>query len=442
MVLALPWCDHHAQLSSDKAGSFRTRYGVAGTVFCWGLLRVDGEEERVDSGSTECFGLRDEAVAAVVAIPVNNERERIQDCLSALAAQTGLDFARFGVLLFLNNCSDGTAEAVEAADTGALRIRVMDVQHSGATAGWARRCAMEAAAAWIESGTSDDGVLLTSDADSRVAPDWVWRNLEHIAGGADAVAGRISLDLHDAAQLPERLHARGRLEAEYESLLTEIDARLDPDPADPWPCHRTRSGATLAVRLSTYRAIGGIPALPHGEDSAFVATLLQEGFKVRHALDVEVITSGRLVGRAPGGAADTMRLRCEDLNSPCDRRLERLERAVYRTLWRRSLRRTYAGDGGLTRTWTWAPLLGIARKADALTLLHPFGKAYDAIEATSPRLAYRPLIPQQLPAQIRRAKFLVRILRGLPHFGSAAHRGGTRPSVGEVAAEQSQPTLP
>ena len=71
-----------------------------------------------------------------------------------------------------------------------------------------------------------------------------------------------------------------------------------------------------------------MPALINGEDRAFTSAVRQAGFIVRHAIDIEVVTSGRLEGRAAGGCADTMRLRCEIPDSPCDERLERFDRAL------------------------------------------------------------------------------------------------------------------
>ena len=135
--------------------------------------------------------------------------------------------------------------------------------------------------------------------------------------------------------------ARGNLEARYEALLIEITAFLDPSPGNPWPHHWCRSGASLAARLSTYRRIGGMPAIPLGEDRAFVEAMLAHDLVVRHDPNLVVVTSGRLQGRAKGGVADTIRLRCDLPDSLCDDRLERLERVVARSMLRRRLRRLH-----------------------------------------------------------------------------------------------------
>ncbi|MCJ2054861.1 glycosyltransferase [Methylobacterium sp. J-070] len=357
-------------------------------------------------------GTPNQALRAVVAVPVFNEAERIEYCLRALDGQEGLGGSGLGVLLFLNNCTDGTAHVVAALRTSLRRpVRVIERAYAEANAGWARRAAMEAAAAWLEESGTPDGVILTTDADSRVPNDWVARNLAAITDGVDAVAGRIALDEADAARLPASLHARGALEGAYEALLTELEAWINPVAHDPWPRHWTTSGATLAVRLATYRQVGGMPALAVGEDKAFVSSLLSSDARVRHDPDILVVTSGRLDGRAPGGAADTMKLRCEVPESPCDPRLEPLPRALFRFACRRRMGRLQASRR-VGRTALWAPWLGIqADVAAAIADLATLGAVLAATEAASPLLRYRPLRPAELPRQIRHARAVLGLLR-------------------------------
>lgn len=369
---------------------------------------------RVDEVPSLCSDVAEapRSPRAVVAIPVYNEAERIGACLEALAAQQGIGAGGLSVVLFLNNCTDDTAQLVTALrPILPIPVRVIERDFVDANAGWARRAAMEAAAAWLEEAGAADGVILTTDADSRVPADWVARNLAAIAGGADAVAGRIMLDEADAKRLPAALHARGAVEGAYEALLTELQARLDPIPHDPWPRHWTTSGATLSVRLSSYRQVGGMPPLAVSEDRAFVSSLLSSDARVRHDPEVLVVTSGRLDGRAPGGAADTMKLRCEVPESPCDPRLEALPRALFRFTWQRRMRRL-STRGRLDHTRLWAPWLGIgARDAQAIARMPTFGAVWATVEALSPALASRPLRPRELPRQIRLARLILRMLR-------------------------------
>lgn len=330
---------------------------------------------------------------SVVAIPVCDERERIVACLDALAGQEDVDRAALGLLLFLNNCTDGTRDLVEAWVPGSpCPVRIIERNSDTASAGWARREAMDAAVGWLEEVPATGGILLTTDADSRVPADWVARNAAALGAGADAVAGRIAFDLADSAMLSERLRRRQTLELDYETLLAEIEARLDPCRGNPWPCHWTKSGASIAVSLDAYRRVGGMPPLPSGEDHAFIDLVREHGLVVRHAPDIVVTTSGRLEGRARGGAADTLKHRSADLDGPCDARLEPLMSFVVRTLRRRF------GDGA-----------SVARRS-------------------------RPLRPTQLPRQIRRARLLLRWLRALE-----ARRAGSRPSGSRLPNRPPEP---
>lgn len=353
------------------------------------------------------------APGAVIAIPVRNEAERIAACLRAIDAQTGIPPGSLGVVLFLNNCTDATEAIVtDLVPRMSMPVRVTHVTYAGAHAGWARREAMNRAADWLGA----DGMILSTDADSRVPPDWVARNRAALDRGADAVAGRIALDVDERALLPPSLHWRGDREDIYSDLLTEAEARIDPDPHDPWPCHRTTIGATLSVSVAAYRAVGGMPAIALGEDGAFVALLLAQGLHVRHDPAILVTVSGRLVGRAPGGVADTIRARCEKPDSLCDARLESVPRALFRYAWRRRLRRLHAA-GRLGTERGWAKALRITEAEAARVAAHPLaGHAVAEAERTSPRLVHRPLGPRQLPGQIRLARAVLPAVRLVTRF--------------------------
>ena len=312
----------------------------------------------------------------IVAMPVFNEEERLYACLKALADQDGIKPGSLGVLLLLNNCTDNSAAIVAAFSRTQVTIRMVECTYAGASAGWARRMAMEEAAAWLRSSAHAGSVLITTDADSRVDRSWVARNLAAIGAGADAVAGCIKLDPAEASLLPAALHARGRQEAAYEALLTEICARLDPEPGNPWPCHWSKSGATIAVTLNAYEAVGGMPNQPTGEDRAFIDALVARDLLVRHDPNIFVVTSGRLDGRAVGGVANTIRLRCEIPDSPCDDRLETMLRVVMRCRLRRRLRNIWRAS--ISRyTGRWAPALAIdATSASRIAEAPFFGEFY------------------------------------------------------------------
>ena len=201
-------------------------------------------------------------------------------------------------------------------------------------------------------------MILTTDADSQVAPNWIAENLAAFEAGAEAVLGRIDLD-GEGNFLPEALHRRGELEDAYERLLTELSWLLDPLEHNPWPHHATISGASLGITRAAYCRVGRLPRVPLGEDKALIALLSRQDARIRYCPTAHVITSGRTNGRAPGGVADTLRIRSREPDAFCDDALEPFRTAFARALWRGRLRRLHAA-GRLALDQDWAAELGIS----------------------------------------------------------------------------------
>jgi hypothetical protein len=354
----------------------------------------------------------------VVAIPVRDEEQRLPACLNALAVQRDshgkpLDRGCFGIVVFANNCRDRSASLARSLGTRlSLPLRVVETSLPPAVAhaGNARRAAMDIAEAWLAEERAADGVILTTDADSRVSADWISKNLAAVDAGVDAVLGSIALD-EEGDLLPEALHRRGQLESAYEALLTELSALLDPLAHNPWPHHATISGASIALRRETYLRVGGLPRVPLGEDKALVAELMRHDAKIRFCSEVRVTTSGRLDGRAPGGVADTLRLRSDDPTAFCDELLEPFRIAIKRAKWRGRLRRLWSA-GKLAASGAWARELEIpASDAQRICRASSFGAAWSAIDYQSPLFARRLLTPAELPDQIAGARRAVARLR-------------------------------
>jgi glycosyl transferase family 2 len=347
----------------------------------------------------------------VVAIPVRNEEKRLPACLHALARQRdrsgrSISPTKVRVVLFANNCTDRSASlARNLGGVLSLDVRVVEARLPPAIAhaGSARRAAMDLAEAWLVEAGESDGVILATDADSQVAPDWIAENLAAFAAGAEAVLGRINLD-EEGDQLPQALHRRGALEDTYEKLLTELSWLLDPLEHDPWPHHATISGASLGVTRAAYCCVGRLPRVPLGEDKALVGLLSRHDVRIRHCPTAHVITSGRTDGRAPGGVADTLAIRSKELDAFCDEALEPFRTAFARATWRACLRRRHR-TGRLALDRDWAEKLEIApRDVDDLIQEPAFGAIWAAIELRSPRFARRLLRPAELPEQISIAR--------------------------------------
>jgi Glycosyl transferase family 2 len=341
----------------------------------------------------------------VVAIPARDEADRIAACLCALARQTRHADA---VLVLANNCSDGTSAVAQALSVRVpypLHIRVHTFSEVTANAGNARRLAMTYAAELA----GHDGILLTTDADTIVGPDWIERNLLTLAAGADLVCGRVAVDPTEAALIPKHLHADLALESELTKLQDQFAARLDPDPADPWPRHAESAGASLAVTVSAFERAGGIPAIPSGEDRAFVHALARIDARIRHDPTITVTVSGRIHGRAPGGMADTIRRRMCRQDEYTDASLEPVVDAYRRIDFRRRVRLAWrAQSTGSVPPVELAADLGIpgAKLRDMLDNRF-FGAAWAEIETSSPFLVGRRLRFAELPRQIAYARQLL-----------------------------------
>lgn len=347
------------------------------------------------------------ALRHIVAIPANNEAEHIGACLSALAGQAQR------VLLLVNNSSDGTdtVAAQEAARLG-LDLTVV-IEHFSAeqcSAGYARKTAMDLAAS-LDPGA----VLLTTDADSRVASDWIDANIRHVLNGADAVAGRAVIDPVDAAAIPARLHEDDARECALGALLDEIAFLLDPDPADPWPRHTEHSGASICATPSAFARTGGIPDLPLGEDRAFFAALRRVDGIIRHPMDVVVTVSGRVLGRARGGMADTIRRRLAAPDPFLDDALEPVRNAFRRAKLRARARAVWRNPDHPAPLAGLADDLGIFPAKLRTAVCTPFfGLAWSVLEDTCDVLARERVPAGNVAAETERARVLLASLRVRP----------------------------
>ena len=228
---------------------------------------------------------------AVVVIPARDEEDRIAGCLEALAAQTVAP-GSFETIVVLDGCSDETGVAAKQAAQD-LGLELTLIEGPAAGAGAARRTGMDAAADRLLELGREQGLIACTDADSRPAPDWLARQLNHLADGAVAIAGMIELD--DEDQLAPGVLRRRRRDAAARLVRVR---ELDPEAA-----HHHFAGASLSVTAAVYREVGGLEPLASLEDAAFETRLREHGIPVKRAGDVRVRTSARLNGRAGRGLA-------------------------------------------------------------------------------------------------------------------------------------------
>jgi glycosyl transferase family 2 len=245
----------------------------------------------------------------IVAVPVRDEAERLPALIEALDRQTWTSQTGhvLPVIFVLNNCHDDSARVLKAASarSSRLALSIIDVHFPShcAHVGSARRLAMEEALRMA----GRNSVLLTTDADAVPASNWIETNLRAIEQGADLVGGCIIGDREEEAVLGSGFVQRATRHLHYARLVDQFAALINPVPHDPWPRHSDHTGASLAVRGEVYQAVGGMPALPFREDIAFVSAVCRAGYRLRHPLDVKVVVSARLEGRAAGGMADCLK---------------------------------------------------------------------------------------------------------------------------------------
>jgi len=206
-------------------------------------------------------------------IPAHNEADLLGSCLaSVLAASQHNDLEDEGVqiLVVLDSCTDGTELVADRAGVNTLRIDACNV-------GIARAAGAEQllaqGARW----------LAFTDADSRVASDWLVRQL---VLGADVVCGSVQVD-------------------DWESHPVGL-RRVWNDPYRDTDGHRHVHGANLGVSARAYQSVGGFRPLACGEDVALVNALTEAGFPVAWSAAPRVATSARRHARARGGFGDTL----------------------------------------------------------------------------------------------------------------------------------------
>ncbi|HEX6567278.1 MAG TPA: hypothetical protein VF020_23505, partial [Chthoniobacterales bacterium] len=151
-----------------------------------------------------------------------------------------------------------------------------------------------------------DGLILTTDADTRPEPDWIAQTCAEFAKNVSGVGGRILLEPEERAALPASVQWLFLLDIGYRRALEEMHSLYAPKPEDPFPRHHQHYGASLAITAAAYANAGGMPLTRTSEDAALYRAVVASGGRFRHSYQVRVRTSARLLGRAQGGLADVL----------------------------------------------------------------------------------------------------------------------------------------
>jgi hypothetical protein len=251
--------------------------------------------------------------AVLVVVPARNEEERVRRCLESVTAavrQATSTLVRrpplVEVVLVADACTDSTAAV--ARTVAGVHVLEVDFANVGAAraAGVALALRKAAAAGPAPSPDQVDAAaariwIASTDADSTVPPHWLLDQIRIANGPPGAGAATAATPTAGADVMV------GTVQPDF--------ADLTPDEIRSWcathPPGRPNGhvhGANLGVRASHYLAVGGFQALEEHEDVDLVDRLVAHGARVLAADSCEVVTSGRLHGRTPGGYASYLRL--------------------------------------------------------------------------------------------------------------------------------------
>jgi len=215
-----------------------------------------------------------------VVVPAHNEEDHLGRCLEALLTATRRAGVPVGIVVVLDDCTDGTAAVCRRFPVAAVRIEARSVgraRHAGAMA--------------VLAGEADPTTvwLANTDADTVIPPHWLADQVRLADRGADAVAGIVALPR------PTGHPVAAAFDAHYRRRLGPGDA------------HRHVHGANLGVRASAYLRVGGFAPLRAHEDRQLLAQLEAEpAVSVVRSRSLAVETSDRLSGRCREGFAATL----------------------------------------------------------------------------------------------------------------------------------------
>ncbi|WP_407689067.1 glycosyltransferase family 2 protein [Mycobacterium sp. HUMS_1102779] len=216
---------------------------------------------------------------AAVVIPAHNERAKLPACLRAVLTAALCARVPVTVVVVLDDSDDDSARLAGeyGPDVHFVSVDARNVGTARAVGfGYARSLLGPGARCWYA----------TTDADSRVDPGWLVRQLET---GADMVLGVVRVtDWHQHS--PD---VADRFLRAYEG-----------GAGDP---HDHIHGANMGFSARAYWRVGGFRSLASGEDVDLVERFEAAGYSIHRDTGISVVTSARARARAPHGFAHHLR---------------------------------------------------------------------------------------------------------------------------------------
>lgn len=215
-----------------------------------------------------------------VVVPARNEGERLAATLTSireavLHLRASRRRIRVRVVVVLDSCTDDSREV-------AGRFSEVTLVHTlYSNVGAARAAGVRRALETLR-GRPERTWVANTDADSTVPREWLVEHVELAELGFDVGLGAV----------------------------VPVASELTPGQRAAWelahphgPSAGTVHGANLGFRASAYWAAGGFEALCEHEDVRLVDAFAGTGLAVANLGGSPVLTSGRSVGRTPGGYA-------------------------------------------------------------------------------------------------------------------------------------------
>jgi glycosyltransferase involved in cell wall biosynthesis len=230
---------------------------------------------------------------AAVVIPAHNERANLPACLRAVLTAALCTPIPVIVVVVLDASDDDSAELAGqyGPDVHFIRVEAGNVGAARAAGfGYARSLCALGAGCWYA----------TTDADSRVDPDWLIRQL---GCDADMVLGLV--------RVADWRRQRADVVRRY---LEAYDASIDGHDDDT---HDHIHGANMGFSSGAYWRVGGFRALPSGEDVDLVERIEAAGYRIHRDTRLSVVTSARTRARAPRGFGQKLRRLARSAEGDC-----------------------------------------------------------------------------------------------------------------------------
>lgn len=229
--------------------------------------------------------------SVAVVIPALNEEAAIRPCIESVLESSQLieHLSALWVVVVADACTDRTAFRARNAVGSCGEV----LECNARSPGTARQLGVAAALRHFESAEASRIWIANTDADSRVPQDWLDHHLRLAEQGVAAIAGIVQVD-----------NVPGHGAEVAQLLLADYEVASDGT-------HPHVHGANLGVRADAYLDAGGWSQLTVAEDHCLWNRVRERGWRVSSCAQSVVVTSGRLVGRARGGFADTLRTKLE-----------------------------------------------------------------------------------------------------------------------------------